>query len=42
MGWAPAGGLWKSTDSGLSWTSNTDLLPNLGVSDMHIDPTNPI
>ena len=37
---APAGGLWKSTDAGLSWTSNTDLLPNLGVSDIAIDPTN--
>ena len=35
---APAGGLWKSTDAGLSWTSNTDLLPNLGVSDIAIDP----
>lgn len=37
---APAGGLWKSTDAGNSWTSNTDLLPNLGVSDIAIDPTN--
>ena len=37
---APAGGLWKSTDSGLNWTSNTDLLPNLGVSDIAIDPSN--
>lgn len=37
---APAGGLWKSTDGGLNWSSNTDLLPNLGVSDIAIDPTN--
>lgn len=40
--WAgtPGGGLWKSTDAGSSWTTNTDLLPNLGVSDIEIDPTN--
>ena len=37
---APAGGIWKSPDAGLSWTSNTDLLPNLGVSDIAIDPSN--
>ena len=37
---SPSGGLWKSIDGGLSWTSNTDLLPNLGVSDIAIDPTN--
>ncbi|UCH92757.1 MAG: hypothetical protein JSV88_21010, partial [Candidatus Aminicenantes bacterium] len=41
--WAgsPSGGLWKSTDGGSSWSSNTDHLPNLGVSDIAIDPTNP-
>ncbi|MBL6662752.1 MAG: T9SS type A sorting domain-containing protein [Flavobacteriales bacterium] len=40
--WAgsPSGGLWKSIDGGQNWTSNTDLLPNLGVSDIAIDPTN--
>lgn len=37
---AAAGGVWKSTNSGTSWTTNTDLLPNLGVSDIAIDPTN--
>ena len=37
---SPAGGLWKSIDGGQNWTSNTDLLPNLGVSDIAIDPTN--
>lgn len=37
----PAGGLWKSMDGGNSWTTNTDLLPNLGVSDIAIDPQNP-
>lgn len=38
---APAGGVWKSTDGGSSWSTNTDLLPNLGVSDIAIDPHHP-
>jgi PKD repeat protein/photosystem II stability/assembly factor-like uncharacterized protein len=37
---APAGGLWKSMNGGLSWTSTTDQLPVIGVSDVAIDPTN--
>ena len=37
---SPSGGLWKSIDGGQNWTSNTDLLPNLGVSDIAIDPSN--
>ena len=37
---APAGGLWKSTDGGSSWTCLTDDQPVLGVSDMEIDPNN--
>ena len=37
---APGGGLWKTTDGGLSWSTNTDNLPVLGVSDILIDPTN--
>ena len=37
---APAGGLWKSTDGGQTWTSNTDSLPTLGVSSIAIDYTN--
>lgn len=36
----PAGGLWKTTDGGTTWTTNTDDLPVLGVSDIAIDPTN--
>ena len=35
----PGGGLWKSTNSGTTWSTNTDLLPNLGVSDIVFDPT---
>jgi PKD repeat protein len=37
---APSGGLWKSTDKGQSWETNTDLLPNLGVSVIVINPKN--
>lgn len=38
---APAGGLWKSTNSGSSWSLlNTDDLAAIGVSDVAIDPTN--
>jgi hypothetical protein len=37
---APSGGLWKSTDKGQNWSTNTDLLPNLGVSVIVINPKN--
>lgn len=37
---APAGGLWKSTNYGATWTPLTDHLPTLGVSDIAIDPGN--
>ena len=41
LGEFPGGGLWKTTDDGgLSWSTNTDNLPVLGVSDILIDPTN--
>lgn len=36
----PAGGLWKTTNGGLNWTTNSDNFPVLGVSDIAIDPTN--
>ena len=35
----PAGGIWKSTDAGDSWTPLTDQLPQIGVSGIAIDPT---
>ena len=40
--WAgtPVGGLWKSTDGGQNWTTNTDNLPVLGVSGIAIAPNN--
>ena len=36
----PAGGLWKTTNGGSTWSTNTDNLPVLGISDIAIDPTN--
>ena len=37
----PAGGLWKSTNNGTSWTSLTDGLPVIGVSGIAIKESNP-
>jgi len=38
---APAGGFWKSNNNGQTWSTSTDFLTNLGVSDIAIDPVNP-
>ena len=38
---APSGGLWKTVDGGNNWTTNTDFLSNLGISDIAINPHNP-
>ena len=35
---APDGGLWRSTNGGASWTTNTDQLTIIGVSDVVINP----
>src|SRR5262245_8259333 len=35
-----AGGIWKSTNGGASWNPKGDLLPNLAVCSIAIDPTN--
>jgi photosystem II stability/assembly factor-like uncharacterized protein len=38
---APTGGVWKSTDFGANWQLlNTDNLPQIGVSDITINPAN--
>ena len=37
---SPGGGIWKTIDGGLTWSTNTDNLPVLGISDIVIDPTN--
>jgi hypothetical protein len=36
----PQGGLWGTTNGGVTWTSNTDNLPSLGVSSILVDPSN--
>ena len=36
----PDGGLWKSTNGGTSFTTNTDQIATIGCSDVAIDPTN--
>ena len=38
---APAGGLWKTTNNGSAWLTNTDYLTVIGCSDLAVDPTNP-
>ena len=37
---SPTGGLWKTIDGGLNWTTNTDQLPIIGCSDVAINPIN--
>jgi hypothetical protein len=37
---AVGGGIWKTTNGGNSWTTNTDFLANLAVDCMAMDPTN--
>jgi hypothetical protein len=37
----PAGGLWKTTDGGTSWTPLTDSIASLGVSGIAVDHTTP-
>ena len=36
-----AGGVWKTTNGGASWSTNTDYLANLAVNCMVMDPANP-
>ncbi|MEM6685819.1 MAG: T9SS type A sorting domain-containing protein [Bacteroidota bacterium] len=37
---APSGGVWKTTDAGMTWTPQGDAFPNMGISDIVINPTN--
>jgi type IX secretion system substrate protein len=38
---SPAGGIWKSTNNGANWTPLSDQLPQIGVSGIAVDHTNP-
>ncbi|MDY8136831.1 VPS10 domain-containing protein [Aquimarina sp. 2201CG5-10] len=38
---SPGGGVWRSDDSGATWTPKGDDVPNMGVSDLVFDPSNP-
>lgn len=38
---APSGGFWKSEDGGNSWSTTTDQLSSIGVSDIVVDPGDP-
>ncbi len=38
---APSGGIWKTTDGGLTWNTGTDKLPSIGISDIVYDYVNP-
>lgn len=38
---APSGGLWKTTNNGISWMTTTDELSSIGISDIIVDPINP-
>lgn len=37
----PAGGLWKTTNGGTTWTALTDNLPVIGITAIAVDPANP-
>lgn len=37
----PGGGVWKSENSGKSWTPQSDNLPTLSISHIAVDPINP-
>lgn len=38
---APSGGLWQSTDDGVTWVTHTDTMPTLGVSAIVVSYANP-
>jgi photosystem II stability/assembly factor-like uncharacterized protein len=39
---SPGGGLWKTTNSGTTWSTQTDQLAVIGTTDLAIHPTNPL
>jgi hypothetical protein len=37
----PAGGIWKTTNGGTSWTPLTDKQASLSIASLSLDPTDP-
>lgn len=37
---APAGGVWKTTDGGTTWSTTSDQLGSIGITDIAVHPTN--
>src|SRR5256885_7202256 len=38
---AVTGGIWRTSDAGASWSPVNDLLPNLAIGSLAMDPRNP-
>ncbi|MCX6248951.1 MAG: PKD domain-containing protein [Bacteroidetes bacterium] len=38
---SPSGGMWQTSDGGLTWVTHTDTMPTLGVSAIIVDYSNP-
>ncbi len=38
---APSGGMWQTSDGGVTWVTHTDTLPTLGVSAIIVDYSSP-
>lgn len=38
---APSGGIWISLDAGISWSTTTDMLDAIGISDIVVSHSNP-
>ncbi len=38
---APSGGVWKTTDGGKTWSTTTDALASIGISDIVVNSKNP-
>ena len=38
----PQGGIWKTTDNGTNWLAKTDGIALLGISDIRVNPNDPM
>ncbi len=39
---APQGGIWKTTDNGVNWMPKTDGIALIGISDIRVNPNDPM